>query len=399
MEGDVIERQIKEFARGVVDIISKDELKKKLKKGKPLRVKAGFDPTAPDIHLGHTVLLQKMKQFQDLGHEVIFLIGDFTGMIGDPSGKNSTRPPLTREEVAVNAKTYQDQIFKILDPDKTIVAFNSEWMDSMTVSDFIKLASHQTVARMLERDDFKQRFSQQRPISIHEFLYPFVQGYDSVALKSDIELGGTDQIFNLLMGREIQKAYGQEQQVIMTMPLLVGLDGIQKMSKSYNNYVGIYDEPSDMFGKIMSISDEIMWSYYEVLSEKPLHEIEQMKKEVSVEKLHPMEAKMGLAAEIVQRFHDAGLARKAKADFEKVFRGKELPDNMPEISMKIEKPWICTVIKDAGLAGSTSEAKRLIGQGAIKLNGEKIADDTLVLSPNKYIIQAGKRKFARVEIL
>ncbi len=395
----MIERQIKEFARGVVDIISKDELKKKLKKGKPLRVKAGFDPTAPDIHLGHTVLLQKMKQFQDLGHEVIFLIGDFTGMIGDPSGKNSTRPPLTREEVAVNAKTYQDQIFKILDPDKTIVAFNSEWMDSMTVSDFIKLASHQTVARMLERDDFKQRFSQQRPISIHEFLYPFVQGYDSVALKSDIELGGTDQIFNLLMGREIQKAYGQEQQVIMTMPLLVGLDGIQKMSKSYNNYVGIYDEPSDMFGKIMSISDEIMWSYYEVLSEKPLHEIEQMKKEVSVEKLHPMEAKMGLAAEIVQRFHDAGLARKAKADFEKVFRGKELPDNMPEISMKIEKPWICTVIKDAGLAGSTSEAKRLIGQGAIKLNGEKIADDTLVLSPNKYIIQAGKRKFARVEIL
>jgi tyrosyl-tRNA synthetase len=320
-------------------------------------------------------------------------------MIGDPSGKNATRPPLTRKEVAANAKTYQDQIFKILDPKKTIVAFNSEWMDSMTVSDFIKLASNQTVARMLERDDFKQRFSQQRPISIHEFLYPFVQGYDSVALKADIELGGTDQIFNLLMGREIQKAYGQEQQVIITMPLLVGLDGVQKMSKSYNNYVGIYDEPSDMFGKIMSISDEIMWSYYEVLSERPLNEIGQMKKEVAAGKLHPMEAKMGLASEIVKRFHGAAAAEKAKSEFEKVFRGKELPEDMPEIDLRLEKPWICTVLKDAGLADSTSEAKRLIKQGAVKLDGEKVSDDALVLRPNKYIIQEGKRKFARVNIL
>lgn len=395
----MISSQIREFTRGIVDIISEEELISKLKRGGSLRVKTGFDPTAPDIHLGHVVLLQKMKQFQDAGHDVIFLIGDFTGMIGDPSGKNATRPPLSRNKVIDNARTYQEQIFKILDKDHTIVAFNSEWMDKMSVAEFIKLASTQTVARMLERDDFKMRFVQNKPISIHEFMYPFVQGYDSVALRADVELGGTDQIFNLLMAREVQRAYGMEPQVVITLPLLEGLDGVQKMSKSYNNYVGVNDDSYDMFGKIMSISDEIMWRYYSLLSSKSIDDITQMKRDVNGEALHPMEAKMELASELVERFHDSASAADARERFERVFRAKALPDDMPEVSLKIERPWVCLVLKEASLTGSTSQAKRLIKQGAVKLNGQKISDDSLILKPDKYVIQVGKRRFAKVDVL
>lgn len=394
----MISSQIREFTRGIVDIISEEELIGKLKKGGSLRVKTGFDPTAPDIHLGHVVLLQKMKQFQDAGHDVIFLIGDFTGMIGDPSGKNVTRPPLSRDEVIDNARTYQEQIFKVLDKDRTIVAFNSEWMDKMSVAEFIKLASTQTVARMLERDDFKMRFIQNKPISIREFMYPFVQGYDSVALRADIELGGTDQIFNLLMAREVQRAYGIEPQVVITLPLLEGLDGVQKMSKSYNNYIGINDDPYDMFGKIMSISDELMWRYYSLLSSKSIDDITQMKRDVKADALHPMEAKMWLASELVERFHGSTSAADARKRFERVFRAKALPDDMPEVSLKIERPWVCLVLKEAGLTGSTSQAKRLIKQGAVKLNGQKISDDSLILRPDKYVIQVGKRRFAKVDV-
>jgi len=399
MERVMISSQIREFTRGIVDIISEEELISKLKRGGSLRVKTGFDPTAPDIHLGHVVLLQKMKQFQDAGHDVIFLIGDFTGMIGDPSGKNATRPPLSRNKVIDNARTYQEQIFKILDKDHTIVAFNSEWMDKMSVAEFIKLASTQTVARMLERDDFKMRFVQNKPISIHEFMYPFVQGYDSVALRADVELGGTDQIFNLLMAREVQRAYGMEPQVVITLPLLEGLDGVQKMSKSYNNYVGVNDDSYDMFGKIMSISDEIMWRYYSLLSSKSIDDITQMKRDVNGEALHPMEAKMELASELVERFHDSASAADARERFERVFRAKALPDDMPEVSLKIERPWVCLVLKEASLTGSTSQAKRLIKQGAVKLNGQKISDDSLILKPDKYVIQVGKRRFAKVDVL
>jgi len=398
MERVMTSSQIREFTRGIVDIISEEELASKLKKGGPLRVKTGFDPTAPDIHLGHVVLLQKMKQFQDAGHDVIFLIGDFTGMIGDPSGKNVTRPPLSRTEVIDNARTYQEQIFKVLDKDRTIVAFNSEWMDKMSVAEFIKLASTQTVARMLERDDFKMRFVQNKPISIREFMYPFVQGYDSVALRADIELGGTDQIFNLLMAREVQRAYGIEPQVVITLPLLEGLDGVQKMSKSYNNYIGINDDPYDMFGKIMSISDELMWRYYSLLSSKSIDDITQMKRDVKADALHPMEAKMGLASELVERFHGSTSVADARKKFERVFRAKALPDDMPEVSLKIERPWVCLVLKEASLTGSTSQAKRLIKQGAVKLNGQKISDDSLILRPDKYVIQVGKRRFAKVDV-
>lgn len=393
-----IEEQLKELKRGIVDIVSEDELIAKLKKGRPLRIKVGFDPTAPDIHLGHTVVLQKMRQFQDAGHEVICLIGDFTGMIGDPSGRSSTRPPLTREDVLENAKTYQEQVKKILDSSKTIMAYNSEWMDSMVVSDFIKLTSIQTVARMLERDDFKKRFQQQHPISIHEFLYPFIQGYDSVALKADVELGGTDQIFNLFMGRDVQKAYGQEQQVVMTLPLLEGTDGVLKMSKSYNNYIGVDDVPADMFGKVMSISDDLMWKYYELLSSRSLDEISELKEKVGQGTLHPMEAKMNLGHETVERFHGKLEADAARESFTRVFKEKALPEDMPELSLKIEKPWIGSVLKEAGLASSTSEAKRLIAQGALSINDEKITDSELILVKGTYIIKVGKRRFAKVRI-
>lgn len=395
----MIGSQIREFTRGIVDIISEEDLVSKLKKNRPLRVKTGFDPTAPDIHLGHVVLIQKMKQFQDAGHDVIFLIGDFTGMIGDPSGRSSTRKAMTREEVIKNARTYQEQIFKILDPKQTIIAFNSEWMDKMSVAQFIKLTTTHTVARMLEREDFKVRFTQQKPIRIHEFLYPLIQGYDSVALKADIELGGSDQRFNLLVGREIQKIYNLEPQVVITLPLLEGLDGVQKMSKSYNNYVGINDDPVEMFGKIMSVSDELMWRYYNLLSSKSIDNITQMKRDVESEALHPMEAKMLLASELVERFHGIISAVNARERFENVFRAKSFPDDMPEVSLKIERPWICFVLKEAGLTGSTSEAKRLIRQGAVRLNSEKIFDDALILSPDKYAIQVGKRRFAKINVL
>ena len=393
-----IQDQLRELKRGIVDIISEEELIAKLKKGRPLKVKVGFDPTAPDIHLGHTVVLQKMRQFQDAGHEVICLIGDFTGMIGDPSGRSSTRPPLTRQEVLENAKTYQKQVKKILDPDRTIMAYNSQWMDNMVVSDFIKLTSVQTVARMLERDDFKNRFQQQHPISIHEFLYPFIQGYDSVALQADVELGGTDQIFNLLMGRDIQKAYGQEQQVVMTLPLLEGTDGVLKMSKSYNNYVGVDDAPADMFGKIMSISDELMWKYYELLSSRSLDEIQDLKEQVLKGAVHPMDAKMALAREMVERFHGAHEAELASESFTRVFKEKAVPDDMPEVTLALERPWICSVLKDASLVKSTSEAKRLVTQGAVSIDDEKVSDPEQVLGRGVYIIKVGKRRFARVTI-
>ena len=393
-----IQDQLRELKRGIVDIISEEELIAKLKKGRPLKVKVGFDPTAPDIHLGHTVVLQKMRQFQDAGHEVICLIGDFTGMIGDPSGRSSTRPPLTRQEVLENAKTYQKQVKKILDPDRTIMAYNSQWMDNMVVSDFIKLTSVQTVARMLERDDFKKRFQQQHPISIHEFLYPFIQGYDSVALKADVELGGTDQIFNLLIGRDIQKAYGQEQQVVMTLPLLEGTDGVLKMSKSYNNYVGVDDAPDDMFGKIMSVSDELMWKYYELLSSRSIDEIQGLKDRVQKGAVHPMDAKMALAREMVERFHGAQEAGLASESFTRVFKEKAVPQDMPEIALALERPWICSVLKDASLVKSTSEAKRLVVQGAVSIDDEKVSDPEQVLSSGVYIIKVGKRRFARVSI-
>ncbi len=420
------DEQLKELLRGAVDVVSEEGLVEKLKENRPLKIKAGFDPTAPDIHLGHTVLLQKMKQFQDLGHEVIFLIGDFTGMIGDPTGKNATRPPLTREQVRANAETYQEQVFKILDPEKTTIAFNSHWMDAMSVADFIKVASNNTVARMLERDDFKKRYTSQQSISIHEFLYPFVQGYDSVALEADVELGGTDQIFNLLMGRDLQKAYGQKPQVVMTMPLLEGLDGVQKMSKSYNNYIGVDDEPGDMFGKAMSVSDDLMWRYYELLSSRSLDEIAGLRADVENGRLHPMEAKMNLAEEFVARFHDGQAGAEARAGFAKVFQKGKLPDDMPELSLDIlmknglrpdEEPlmkspidgtdfryWICMVLKAAALVSTTSDARRMIKQGAVKIHlddGEmrKIDDDQMRLNGGEsYVIQVGKRRFARIEL-
>jgi len=392
------EDQLTELKRGIVDIISEEELIAKLRKGRPLKVKVGFDPTAPDIHLGHTVVLQKMRQFQDAGHDVICLIGDFTGMIGDPSGRSSTRPPLTRPEVLENAKTYQEQVKKILDPERTIMRFNSEWMDNMVVADFIKLTSIQTVARMLERDDFKKRFQQQHPISIHEFLYPFIQGYDSVALEADIELGGTDQIFNLFMGREVQKSFGQEPQVVMTLPLLEGTDGIQKMSKSYGNYIGVDDLPGDMFGKIMSISDELMWKYYELLSSRSLPEIRELRAKVGEGTLHPMEAKMTLGHEIVQRYHGKEEADLAREGFTRVFKEKALPEDMPEVTVGLERPWIGSVLKETGLVSSTSEAKRLIAQGAVTIGDQKASDGELVMSAGTYIIKVGKRRFAKVTV-
>ena len=397
-KGQAVLEQLAELKRGIVEIVSEEELVAKLRKDRPLRIKVGFDPTAPDIHLGHTVVLQKMRQFQDAGHDVICLIGDFTGMIGDPSGRSSTRPPLTRAEVLANAKTYQEQVKKILDPNRTIMRFNSEWMDNMVVSDFIKLTSVQTVARMLERDDFKKRFHAQHPISIHEFLYPFVQGYDSVALQADVELGGTDQVFNLLMGREVQKAYGQEPQVIMTLPLLEGTAGVQKMSKSYDNYIGVDEAPSDMYGKVMSVSDGLMWKYYELLSGLHIPQIAAMKTAVEEGSLHPMDAKMQLAFEMVERFHGKDRAVSAQEGFVKVFKSRQLPEDMPEISLELERPWICAVLKEAGLVGGTSEARRMIAQGAVHIDDAKVTDAELVLAGGPHIIKVGKRRFARVTL-
>jgi tyrosyl-tRNA synthetase len=382
--------------RGADEILPLEELKKKLEKNKPLRVKLGMDPTAPDLHLGHTVVINKMKQLQDLGHEIIFLIGDFTGMIGDPTGKNVTRKPLTKADVLENAKSYEDQVFKILDKDKTRIAFNSEWMGKMSSAEMISLASKQTVARMLERDDFSKRYKGGQAISIHEFLYPLVQGYDSVALRADIELGGSDQKFNLLVGRELQKQADMEPQVILTMPILEGLDGVQKMSKSLGNYIGIDEDPDSMFGKIMSISDDLMWRYLELLSFESLETIESWKKEVE-DGENPRNIKFRLAEEIVTRFHDNDQALKAKQNFIDRFAKNQIPDEMDEFSFS-KGIKVANLLKDSNLVSSTSEAFRMIKQGAVKIDGEKLTDKDLAPDEGTLVFQVGKRKFARVTI-
>ena len=384
------------FERGADEILPLEELKKKLQKNKPLRIKVGFDPTAPDLHLGHTVVINKMKQLQDLGHEIIFLIGDFTGMIGDPSGKNVTRKPLTKNEVLENSKSYQEQVFKILDKDKTRIAFNSEWMGKMSSSEMVSLASKQTVARMLERDDFSKRYKSEQAISIHEFLYPLVQGYDSLALQADMELGGTDQKFNLLMGRDLQKQAGKEPQVILTMPLLEGLDGVQKMSKSLDNYIGIDETPDDMFGKLMSISDDLMWRYLELLSFESLETIESWKKEVE-DGENPRNIKFRLAEEIITRFHSNELAKQAQQNFIDRFAKNQTPDKMDEFTFP-NGTKIANLLKDSNLVSSTSEAFRMIKQGAAKMDGEKITNKDLEPTAGTSVYQVGKRKFARVTI-
>jgi tyrosyl-tRNA synthetase len=387
-----------EIQRGAEEILLEDELITKLKEGKPLKIKAGFDPTAPDLHLGHTVLINKLRTFQQLGHEVIFLIGDFTGMIGDPTGKNITRKPLTKEDVLANAETYKEQVFKILDPVKTTIRFNSQWMDKLGAAGMIKLASNQTVARMLERDDFKKRYTTGQPIAIHEFLYPLVQGWDSVALQADVELGGTDQRFNLLMGRELQKSEGQRQQTVLMMPLLEGLDGVQKMSKSLGNYIGITDAPNDMFGKIMSISDDLMWRYYELLSFIPKNEIEAIKQKVEAG-ANPRDTKIDLAKELITRFHNKQDAESAHQDFIQRFQKNAIPDEMPEFefSLPSEGLMIANVMKDTSLVNSTSDAMRMVKQGAVKIDGVKV-DNTKhqFEQPSQVVMQVGKRKFARI---
>jgi tyrosyl-tRNA synthetase len=395
-----------QLLRGTDEVLVEQELIKKLAENRPLRIKAGFDPTAPDLHLGHTVLINKLKQFQDLGHEVLFLIGDFTGMIGDPTGKNVTRKPLTREEVMANAQTYQDQIFKILDPEKTQVMFNSDWMNAMSPADLIQLAAKHTVARMLERDDFHKRYKSGQPIAIHEFLYPLIQGYDSVAMKADVELGGTDQKFNLLMGRHLQEIYGQKPQVVMTMPILEGLDGVQKMSKSLNNYIGIADAADEMFGKLMSISDVLMWRYFELLSFRPMAQIEAWMQDCE-QGANPRNFKVLLAQEIVERFHDKAAAERALENFEARFQRGAMPDEIEELTVSVGgmflRPDHCSIthlLKEAGLTSSTSEAIRMINQGAVKIDGEKVSDTKLVLAVgSKHVYQVGKRKFARVEVV
>ena len=387
--------------RGSQELLVEQELKERLGTGKPLQVKAGFDPTAPDLHLGHTVLLNKLRQLQDIGHHAVFLIGDFTGMIGDPTGKNTTRPPLNREQVIENAKSYTSQVFKILKPEQTEVVFNSAWMDKLSAVDMIKLAATHTVARMLERDDFDKRYKSGQPIAIHEFLYPLVQGYDSVVLKADLELGGTDQKFNLLMGRELQKHYGQTPQCILTMPLLEGLDGVNKMSKSLGNYIGITEPPQEIFGKLMSISDQLMWRYIDLLSLEPVSVIEQWKKEVEQGR-NPRDVKVGFAQEIVRRFHDNKAAEQALMDFEARFKQGAIPDNLPEITLKVEDSAlsVAQVLKFAGLSAGTSEAMRMIDQGGVKLNGEKVSDKKLSLAKGQTVVlQVGKRKFAKVTLI
>lgn len=390
-----------EIKRGAEEILLEDELLEKLKQGKPLKIKAGFDPTAPDLHLGHTVLINKLRQFQQLGHEVIFLIGDFTGLIGDPTGKNVTRKPLSKEDVLANAETYKEQVFKILDPEKTRVEFNSTWMEKLGSAGMLKLAARQTVARMMERDDFKKRFANGQSIAIHEFMYPLVQGWDSVALESDVELGGTDQKFNLLMGRELQKSEGQRPQTVLMMPLLEGLDGVQKMSKSLGNYIGITDSPSDMFGKIMSISDDLMWRYFQLLSFKPLAEIEQYKVDTENGK-NPRDIKIELAKELIARFHNDDAAQAAHQEFINRFQKGAMPDDMPEIDIATTDGVIAiaNLLKDAGLVTSTSDANRMIKQGAAKLEGEKLVDNKQQFEAGFVgIFQVGKRKFAKVTLV
>jgi tyrosyl-tRNA synthetase len=386
--------------RGAEEILIESDLLEKLKTGRSLRIKAGFDPTAPDLHLGHTVLINKLRQFQDLGHEVLFLIGDFTGMIGDPTGKSATRPPLTRDEVIENARTYEQQIFKILDPEKTLVMFNSSWMNDMSSAELIELAAKHTVARMLERDDFSKRYQSGQSISIHEFLYPLIQGYDSVAMKADVELGGTDQKFNLLVGRELQRHYGQAQQTVITMPILEGLDGVQKMSKSLNNYIGISETPDEMFGKLMSISDDLMWRYFELLSFRPMNEIEGFKQEIANGK-NPRDIKFLLGEEIVARFHDAAAANQARENFIARFQQGAMPEDMPETTLAAPDGVlpIANLLKEAGLTSSTSEALRMIRQGAVKIDGEKVTDTKQqIASGTTHVFQVGKRRFARVSL-
>jgi tyrosyl-tRNA synthetase len=386
--------------RGADEILVEAELVEKLKKNKPLRIKAGFDPTAPDLHLGHTVLINKLRQFQDLGHEILFLIGDFTGMIGDPTGKSATRPALTRDDVIENARSYEQQIFKILDPAKTLVMFNSSWMNAMSPADLIQLAAKHTVARMLERDDFSKRYKNGQPIAIHEFLYPLIQGYDSVAMRADVELGGTDQKFNLLVGRELQKHYGQEPQVVLTMPILEGLDGVQKMSKSLNNYIGINEAPDEMFGKIMSISDELMWRYFELLSFIPEVDIEKFKQDVE-EGINPRDIKFILGEELVARFHSEEAAVQARENFIARFQKGAMPDDIPQLELASinGKLAIANLLKEAGLTQSTSESLRMLKQGAVKIDGEKVEDkDIEIESGSEHIYQVGKRRFAKVVV-
>jgi tyrosyl-tRNA synthetase len=395
-----IPEQLELIKRGCSELLLEDELERQLALSRPLRIKAGFDPTAPDLHLGHTVLLNKMRHFQDFGHHALFLIGDFTGMIGDPSGKNATRPALSREQVIENAESYQDQVFRILKPEQTEVAFNSTWMDKLGAADLIKLAATHTVARMLERDDFGKRYRSNKPIAIHEFLYPLIQGYDSVALSADIELGGTDQKFNLLMGRELQKHFNQPQQCVITMPLLEGLDGVNKMSKSAGNYIGITESPAEMFGKLMSTSDELMWRYIELLSFEPMSVVKQWQAEVKQGR-NPRDVKVAFAQEIVTRFHSKRDAEVALADFEARFRRGVLPDQMLEKLLYAEKDGlpIAQLLKQAGLTASTTEALRMIEQGGVKLNGEKVRDKTIKISSGQTaIVQVGKRKFAKVTV-
>ncbi|MBE2894025.1 tyrosine--tRNA ligase [Spirabiliibacterium falconis] len=383
-----------ELKRGVEEILSEADLIEKLKENRPLKIKLGADPTAPDIHLGHTVVLNKLRQFQQLGHEIYFLIGDFTGMVGDPTGKSTTRPPLTREDVLRNAETYKEQIFKILDPAKTKVVFNSHWLAELGTEGMIRLASSYTVARMLERDDFKKRFSNQQPIAIHEFIYPLLQGYDSVALEADVELGGTDQKFNLLVGRELQKSAGHKPQVAITLPLLEGLDGEKKMSKSLGNYIGVSEAPDEMFGKVMSISDTLMWRWYDLLSFRPLQEIAELKSAVENGK-NPRDVKVLLAKEIVARFHDEAAATQAEQNFINRFQKGAMPDEMPEFTFEGELP-LANLLKDAGLVESTSEAIRMVKQGGVKIDGKKVDDSKLIISTSTAIYQVGKRRFAKV---
>lgn len=388
-----------EIQRGAEEILPEDELLEKLKSGKPLKIKAGFDPTAPDLHLGHTVLINKLRQFQQLGHEIIFLIGDFTGMIGDPTGKNATRKPLTREEVLANAETYKEQVFKILNPAKTTIAFNSEWCEKLGAAGMIKLASHTTVARMLERDDFKKRYGNEQPIAIHEFLYPLVQGYDSVALEADVELGGTDQRFNLLMGRELQKHYGQRPQTVLMMPLLEGLDGVQKMSKSLGNYVGITEAPGVMYQKLLSIPDSMMWRYFELLSFRPLQEIDELKKQVE-QGANPRDIKIELAKEIIERFHDKEAADNAHKAAGNIIKEGEVPEGTPEVEVDMDGAELFPIgatINRAGLATNSAQAKDMLKNGRVKVDWD-VVEPSLMLKPGKYLIQAGKKKIAYVTL-
>jgi tyrosyl-tRNA synthetase len=394
-----LDHQLAVIRRGCDELLVEEDLVRKLRTGRRLRVKLGMDPTAPDLHLGHTVVINKLRHFQDLGHQVQFLIGDFTGMIGDPSGRNATRPPLSPEEIEENAKTYREQVFKILDPGKTEILFNSAWSSALGAEGMIRLAARYTVSQLLQRDDFAKRFRESQPIAVHELLYPLMQGYDSVAMKSDVELGGTDQKFNLLVGRELQKQYGQESQVIITMPLLEGLDGVQKMSKSLGNYVGIAEPPQEIFGKLMSISDALMWRYLELLSFQPLEVVHGWRREVEAGR-NPREIKVAFAKEIVERFHGRAAAEKAQAEFEARFRDGALPEEMPEVTLRVDGTplAIAQLLKQAGLTASTSEALRMIDQGGVRLDGERVSDKGLKLAPGTYVLQVGKRKFARVTL-